>query len=90
MRLVEIGYCTFPGYECRGYVTSMARSLVALASAHPPRPQVAARTLPRESFSTAILRKLGLTLLGSVVHPEDGWVWEWRLPLKNSLHGSAP
>jgi hypothetical protein len=38
-----------------------------------------AHTLPRESASTAILRRLGFRLLeGEFAHPEDGTVWKWR------------
>jgi hypothetical protein len=37
-----------------------------------------AHTLPREGASTAILRKLGFALVGSIDHPEDGSVWKWR------------
>ena len=40
---------------------------------------VFAQTLPEESASTSILRKLGFRLLGRVEHPEDGPVWEWEL-----------
>jgi len=87
---VEIAYFTFPEHERRGFATAMARALVAIASVHAERPIVAAQTLPVESASTAILRKLGFVLAGSIEHPDDGEVWEWRLPPKNSLHVSAP
>jgi hypothetical protein len=40
---------------------------------------VFAQTLPEENASTAILKKLGFTLVGSVQHPDDGTVWEWEL-----------
>jgi hypothetical protein len=38
-----------------------------------------AQTLPRESASTAILKKLGFVLIGTVNDPEDGEVWEWQI-----------
>lgn len=41
---------------------------------------IAAQTLPQESASTTILRRLGFALVGTVDHPEDGPVWEWQLP----------
>ena len=39
---------------------------------------IAARTLPEENASTAILRKPGFRLDGTTVHPEDGVIREWR------------
>jgi [ribosomal protein S5]-alanine N-acetyltransferase len=75
---VEIAYFTFPGYEGRGVATEMALSLVALARRHGVR-LVRAQTLPQENASTSILRKLGFTLAGEVMHSTDGRVWEWHL-----------
>jgi hypothetical protein len=40
---------------------------------------IAAQTLPNESASTTILRKLEFALVGSINHPEDGKVLEWQL-----------
>jgi [ribosomal protein S5]-alanine N-acetyltransferase len=40
---------------------------------------VAAQTLPEESASTSVLKKLGFRLVGQVEHPEDMPVWEWQL-----------
>jgi RimJ/RimL family protein N-acetyltransferase len=76
---VEIAYFTFPEYEGRGYATRMASALIARGWDTNPDIIVAAQTLPNESASTAILRKLGFTLVGSITHPEDGDVWEWQL-----------
>jgi [ribosomal protein S5]-alanine N-acetyltransferase len=78
---VEIAYFTFPEYEGLGYATRMARALVDMARETDQGLIVAAQTLPQESASTAILRKLGFTLKASINHPEDGEVWEWQLPL---------
>lgn len=75
---VEIAYFTFPGNELRGVATAMARKLVGLAFHENPELIVAAQTLPTESASTRILKKLGFTLAGTVDHPEDGQVWEWQ------------
>ena len=36
-----------------------------------------AHTLPEEGASASVLRKLGFSLEGSIVHPEDGAVWKW-------------
>lgn len=77
---VEIAYFTFPEYECRGYAMRMARMLVDMARAADAEVTIAAQTLPQESASTAVLRRLGFVLIGSINHPEDGEVWEWQLP----------
>lgn len=77
---VEIAYFTFPGYEGRGIATAMARHLVELAALHGVR-HVRAQTLPEKNASNRLLEKLGFTLSGSVMHPDDGEVWEWRRAL---------
>lgn len=75
---VEIAYFTFPEYEGRGIATLMAKKLVALALENGAL-QITAQTLPEPNASTHILEKLGFRLAGSVIHPEDGEVWEWQL-----------
>ena len=85
---VEIAYFTFPEYERRGYATRMARMLVEMARGTDVDVVVAAQTLPRESASTMVLRRLGFVLIGSINHPEDGEVWEWQLP-NNALHATC-
>ena len=77
---VEIAYFTFPEYERCGYATRMARTLVELARGVDADLIIAAQTLPQTSASTAILKRLGFVLMGSINHPEDGEVWEWQLP----------
>ena len=76
---VEIAYFTFPGNEGMGVATRMASALLAIAQkARPDPPSVLAHTLPEENASTSILRKLGFSLEGEVIHPEDGNIWQWR------------
>jgi len=77
---VEIAYFAFPGQEGRGVATRMATALLALAgpAAANRRLRFVAHTLPQEGASTSILRRLGFSLLGPIVHPEDGTVWKWR------------
>ena len=77
--VVEIAYHTFPGHEGKGVATSMAALLTAKGRAVDGI-TVTARTLPEESASTTILAKLGFDNVGEVEDPEDGTVWEWRLP----------
>lgn len=76
---VEIAYFTFPDNEGRGVATWMAKRLVDMAHRHDPAVRVIAQTLPAESASTAILRKIGFSRDRSVEHPEDGTVWEWSI-----------
>ena len=76
---VEIAYLTFPDYERMGIATDMARELVSIALGAQPRILISAQTLPEHNASTAVLRKVGFSLVGEVEHPEDGLVWEWQL-----------
>jgi [ribosomal protein S5]-alanine N-acetyltransferase len=76
---VEIAYFTFPGHESRGMATRMASELIRLALDKRPTVTVVAQTLPEESASTSVLKKLQFRLVGTVEHPEDGPVWEWQL-----------
>ncbi|MCO6455764.1 MAG: GNAT family N-acetyltransferase [Pirellulaceae bacterium] len=76
---VEIAYFTLPGNEGRGVGTEMARKLIGLARLTESKIVILAQTLPAENASTRILRKLGFAHRGTVVHPEDGNVWEWEL-----------
>lgn len=74
---VEIAYYTFAPYRRRGFGTSMAGQLVALALRHPDVREVVAHTEPLESASTRILRGLDFAHEGHVFDPEDGEVWRW-------------
>jgi ribosomal-protein-alanine N-acetyltransferase len=76
---VEIAYFTFPGNESRGIATRMASELIRIALEKTPSLIVAAQTLPEESASTSILKKLHFRGVGALEHPEDGVVWEWHL-----------
>jgi [ribosomal protein S5]-alanine N-acetyltransferase len=75
----EIAYFTFPGHESCGVATRMASELIRLACDKMPTVIVAAQTLPEESASTSVLKKLQFRLVGTVEHPDDGSVWEWQL-----------
>jgi ribosomal-protein-alanine N-acetyltransferase len=75
---VEIAYFTFPGYEGKGIATQMARQLVSMARDADPDVIVAAQTLPERNASHRVLEKLGFMCVGSLRHPEDGVVLEWR------------
>lgn len=77
---VEIAYGTLPGCEGNGVATAMATELVRIAQQEESDLTVFAQTLPEESASASILRKLGFQMMRTVDHPEDGPVWEWELP----------
>jgi len=81
---VEIAYFTFPAFEGRGLATQMAQALVEVSISAAPRVTIAAQTLPMESASTSILKKIGFKHARTLEHPEDGLVWEWHLA-KHSL-----
>ena len=76
---VEIAYFTFPGNESRGVASRMAAELIRMSWAKSSTLVIAAQTLPEESASTSILKKLKFRRVGTVSHPEDGLVWEWHL-----------
>ena len=76
---VEIAYYTFPPYEGQGYGKAMAGQLVDLALRHPDVTEVTAETLPQESASTRILRRLNFRHVGSAVDADEGEVWTWVL-----------
>lgn len=76
---VEITYFTFAMFEGQGLATRMAQELVSIADGADPSVSVYAHTLPHESASTRILKKAGFAYEGVIDHPEDGYVWEWRL-----------
>ncbi len=76
--IVEIAYFTFPRFEGRGYATSMARELLALAASSPLVRRVIAHTLPERNPSTRVLEKVAMRFVGEVDDPEDGRVWRWE------------
>ncbi len=73
----EIAYYTLPELQGRGFATATAMELVKIANTADPKIIVIAQTLPVANASNALLKKLGFTLKGTVMHPEDGEVWEW-------------
>lgn len=77
---VEIAYYTFEEYEGSGIATAMASALVKIARKTNPDITVTAQTEPRANASSCILLNLGFRFAGTMHHPDDGEVWEWRLP----------
>lgn len=76
---VEIAYFTFPEFENQGVANFMATELVRIARQTASSVVIVGQTLPKDSASTSILKKLGFKLVGTVDHPDDGLVWEWEL-----------
>lgn len=76
---VEIGYEIAPGYRRQGLAGEAARGMVDHALANPDVDHVLAHTLPEESPSTMILRRLGLKFIQALNDPDDGPIWRWRL-----------
>ncbi len=87
---VEIAYYTLPEFEGRGFASATARALVRIAKTADPGIVVTAQTLPAPNASNALLKKLGFTFQGSVVHPEDGEVWEWQLDAEPGAPAERP
>lgn len=77
---IEIAYGTVPGHGGKGVATALACELVKITQTTDDTLSVFAQTLPHESASTSILKKLGFRMTCTVDHPEDGLVWEWELP----------
>ena len=76
---VEIAYFTYPEFEGQGCATGMAKKLVELAIGSAAIRRVIAHTLPEKNASTRVLEKVGMSLLGEVMDPEDGRVWRWQM-----------
>jgi RimJ/RimL family protein N-acetyltransferase len=76
---VEIAYYTLPEFEGRGLATATASELIRIAKSTAPAILVVAQTLPVFNASNALLKKLGFLFHGTMLHPEDGEVWEWQL-----------
>ena len=86
---VEIAYFTFSAFEGKGMATRMAEALLSMSSHAAPQVIVAAQTLPKESPSTTILKKLGFKHVATLQHPEDGEVWEWQLAQQDGTADAA-
>ena len=79
---VEIAYHTFSDYENRGFATAMGHELVRIARQDGGVREVIAHTLPERNASSRVLTKLGFRHRGQLLDPDDGLVWQWRLPLR--------
>jgi RimJ/RimL family protein N-acetyltransferase len=78
---VEIGYEIAPQFRGKGYGIAAARAMVLKASADGAVATVIAHTLPEDSPSTGVLRRVGFRFAGEVLGTEAGTVWRWELPV---------
>lgn len=74
---IELSYGTFENFRKQGVGTKICKLLVDLSLKTDPSIKITARTLPAKNFSTRILEKNNFRLIGPVIDPEDGEVWEW-------------
>jgi RimJ/RimL family protein N-acetyltransferase len=74
---VEIAYGTFEEYRKRGIGTAICKLLIDFSLKKDPSIKITARTISEENFSTRVLQNNNFRLLGTVMDPEDGEVWEW-------------
>ena len=82
----EIGYAVAPCRQGHGIATAAARHLLAQGRDQGLR-KVIAHTLPEESASTAVLRRCGFLMVGTVDDPEEGSVWRWEVPCRGRQRG---
>lgn len=82
---VEIAYYTLLELVGRGFASATARELIRVARLTDPLLTIAAQTLPVVNASNTLLKKLGFTFQGALLHPEDGEVWEWHLAAQPAL-----
>ena|SRR3712207_6102098 len=76
---VEIGYEIAPEHRNRGFASEAARAVIDYAFAHEEVRAVVAHTLAETNASNSVLRKVGMTFVGEVDHPEVGKTWRWRI-----------
>ncbi|MEO5806906.1 GNAT family protein [Devosia sp.] len=77
---VEIGYSVIEPLHRRGIAGAAISQLCNRAFAEPRVNAVLAETLAGSVASQGALLKMGFTRCGEYVDPEDGKVWQYRLP----------
>ena len=75
----SIAYLTAPEFRGRGFASRTAARLLAIAQEADPDIAVFAKTPPKETASTAILRRLGFKMIGEVLDEDIGKAWRWLL-----------
>ena|SRR5688500_2668565 len=75
---VEISYGTFENLWNRGIGTEICKALVQLSLNTNPAIKITARTIEDNNASGRVLQKNGFRLIGTVIDPDDGEVFEWE------------
>jgi RimJ/RimL family protein N-acetyltransferase len=83
--VVEIGYAIIPEYRRRGLAFEAARGLTRQAFTHAEVRVVQAHTLKDGTASINVLKKLGMTLVGTAEDPDEGEVFQWKVERKDYL-----
>ena len=76
---VEIGYEIAPAFRNRGYATAAASALRELAFSRKEVGAVVAHTLAQENASTAVLRRVGMSMVAELPNDEVEKVWKWSI-----------
>lgn len=76
---VEIGYEVAPEFRRRGYASEITVLLAERAFASSEVDLVVAHTAAEDAPSARIIARYGFLLAGTVMDPDDGEVWQWRL-----------
>lgn len=84
---VEIGYEIKSNYRNQGFGTEVADILTQNAVSSHLVKRVIAHTLPLESPSTSVLKRVGYSMVQEVVDDADGLVWKWEYKGDNQLSG---
>jgi RimJ/RimL family protein N-acetyltransferase len=81
--VVEIGYALVPEYRRRGLASEAARGLADYAFSHAEVNIVQAHTLKDGTASINVLKRLGMTFVGTAEDPDEGEVLRWRVERKD-------
>ncbi len=76
---VEIGYEIATPFRNKGWATAAAISLIQLAFSRRGVIAVVAHTLAQENASTAVLNKVGMSMVAELPNAEFEKVWKWSL-----------
>ena len=75
---VELGYEVAPEYRLKGIGAELVKGLMENAFRFDSVLKIVAYTLPSESASTSILKKLNFRKTAELNDPEDGLIWRWE------------
>lgn len=76
---VELGYEIAPSFRRKGLATEATEALVRAAFSVPEVKLVSAHTLANDPASSGVLRRAGMSQVGSLQDPDAGEVWRWTI-----------